>query len=239
LNEKFDLIITASEDTKINFFLFSKKNKKIEFLSQSSKHAGAIREIIILSKNKKYRYEKKLNKNYFMFEYLIYSVGALSQSFINKFYILFDENNNFLSHDLEFSFDMTIDNHLKCSGTILNNDKFKDLSYFQNIKKEKSENIETRIMGVAKIELNKYIRNSFRIFFTCAINSLGHCEMAILKKKENFKNSNNELEVYRRCSLLKNNQFIGLTIKLLGFSNEENLIRDKISEFDKVKLVIN
>jgi len=238
LNEKFDLIITASEDTKINFSLFSKHSKKLEFLNQFSKHTGAIRELLILSHTIKLNFDKKTKQKVFMFEYFIYSVGAKSQSFINKFYVLCDEKGNFISHDSEFVCEMSFNNHLKCAGMDFYTEKFKDLSYFQNIKKEKMENIETRSMGVAKIQIDKGNNNLKKSYFTCAINTLGHCEMALIeikdcknlnKNKDRDENNyekeeeinSNDFEVYRKCRLLKNNQFIGLSIKLLNISVEE------------------
>ncbi len=169
-----------------------------------------------------------------MYEYLIYSVGALSKSFINKFYILFNEKNQYLSNDLEFIYDMSYDNHLKCDGNIINSEKYKYLSYFQNIKKEKIENLETRIMGVAKIELNKN-NNLYKTYFTSSINTLGHCEMAIIKIKYDFNNiiSKDSLEINKKCRLLKNNHFIGLTIKILNLNDKQILNKELNNKLDE------
>lgn len=205
-----------------------------------------------------------------MFEFYIYSAGALSQSFINKLFILFDEKGIFLSQDLELICDMTFDNHLKCSGMAFNAEKIKELSYFQNIKKEKLENIETRIMGLAKIEINKneFNKNNNnhnqnnnpnwnlkRWFFTCAINTLGHCEMGVIgiktdqaplssqlnKEYQKIKFNDNkrncvDFEFYKKCRLFTNNQFIGLSVKLINILvEEENEILADIFNGKEVK----
>lgn len=228
IDEIFDIVFTASEDTKINLFLYNKAEKNIQFLVQSSKHAGAIREIIILSKSKKFNLITFKNRKIkaYLYEYYIYSVGALSQSFINKFIILFDENKNYLTHDLEFIYDMTVDNHIRCSDKKIENKN--SLSYFQNLKKEKAENNETRIMGAAKIKIKFEENQHHKTYFACAINTLAHCEMSIIRlninndyiKKYNIKAGDPEFEVFRKCKKFKNDQFIGLTVKIINLSDE-------------------
>ena len=121
LNKKYDLLVTVSEDTKINFNLFNKSNKTFKYLRQSIKHLAAIRKTLFLSYEEIKRFDKKQNKFYIMKQIFISSVGTLSQSYLQKFFVIFEKENNFVDVYLDFVYILSIENHVKCSQRKLSN----------------------------------------------------------------------------------------------------------------------